>query len=190
MLRLIFLFTVLPIVELWLMIEVGSQIGVASTLGICVLTGVIGAWLARSQGAAVLQRMQSTIQQGGLPAREILDGVLILVAGVVLLTPGFVTDAIGLFLLLPPTRALVRMYLARVMKAKLASGQWTATQAGAASGLGPDGSFFHARWTSTGGARPDAERQTREAVSGQEVLEPERAPRPPHPKPPEIIDVR
>ena len=185
MFRLVFLFTVMPIVELALMIEVGSQIGLGYTLAICVLTGVVGAWLARTQGASVIRRMQATVQQGGLPAREIMDGVLILVAGVVLLTPGFVTDAIGLFLLLPPTRALVRMWLGRMVKTKLASGEWSATQAGA----GPGGSFFHAKWTSSqgSGSVPPSDAIGPE---GYDVLEPEVAPRPPRPTPPEIIDVR
>ena len=103
---LLLLFVVVPAVELWLLIEVGGQIGVGNTLLLILFTGVLGASLARSQGLAVLARVQAEMQAGRSPTAELLEGALILVAGGVLLTPGFLTDALGLLLLIPFTRRL------------------------------------------------------------------------------------
>ncbi len=111
LLRLVLLFTLLPFVELYLLMKIGSAIGAASTLLIVIVTGVFGAWLARQEGLRALQRVQGELNAGRMPADALVDGLLILVAGIVMLTPGFLTDAAGLFLLIPPTRALVRRWL-------------------------------------------------------------------------------
>ena len=111
LLRLILLFTLLPVVELYLLIRVGSFIWAGWTILVVLGTGVLGAWLARQEGLRVVQRVQADLQAGHLPADALIDGLLILIAGVVLLTPGFLTDAAGFTLLSPPGRAVVRRAL-------------------------------------------------------------------------------
>jgi len=105
------LFIVIPAVELVLLIEVGKQIGTLPTIGLIVATGFIGATLARYQGLAVLARLRSEVGAGQLPGDVLIDGVLILVAGALLVTPGVLTDAVGFLLLIPPTRAGLKRYL-------------------------------------------------------------------------------
>jgi UPF0716 protein FxsA len=102
------LFILVPLVELYLLIELGSRIGVAATIAIVVVTGLIGAWLARSQGLRALNEVRSSLAVGEMPAEAIMDGLLILVAGAVLLTPGLLTDALGFFLLIPRGRRTMR----------------------------------------------------------------------------------
>ncbi|MCP4896760.1 MAG: FxsA family protein [bacterium] len=109
--RLLLLFTVVPIVELGLLIQLGRYVGLAPTIGIVLLTGVIGASLARWQGLVTLRRVQAEMAEGRVPTGPLIDGLLILVAGAVLLTPGLITDAVGFLLLIPPTRAAVRQTL-------------------------------------------------------------------------------
>lgn len=106
---LFFLFVVVPIVEVWLLIQVGSAIGALRTLAVIILTAVAGAWLVRQQGMATLRRAQQNLANGIPPTNEILDGVMILGAGLLMLTPGFFTDTLGFLLLLPPTRAVFRV---------------------------------------------------------------------------------
>jgi len=105
------LFVVVPLVELFVIIQVGGAIGVLPTIGLLVLDSVLGSVLMRSQGRAAWQNFQAATAAGKVPAREVLDGALIIFGGALLLTPGFVTDLLGLGLLLPPTRALVRRAL-------------------------------------------------------------------------------
>ncbi|MCG6950125.1 MAG: FxsA family protein [Acidobacteria bacterium] len=107
-LRLLLLFTVVPLIELFLLVKLGTIIGIGPTVLIVICTGVLGAWLARSQGLGVLRRITEDLNQGRMPTGSLVDGLLILIAGAVLLTPGLITDALGFFLLLPPGRALVR----------------------------------------------------------------------------------
>ncbi len=103
--RILFLlFIVVPFIEIYLLIEIGSVIGAPWTILLVVLTAALGAWLVRLQGLAALGRLQASINQGGLPAGEILEGVMLLVAGALLLTPGFFTDAVGFAVLTPPLR--------------------------------------------------------------------------------------
>ncbi len=102
------LFIVLPAVELVLLIQLGRLIGTPGTLLLIVATGVAGAWLARRQGTGVLARLQQQVGAGEMPANALLDGVMILVAGALLVTPGVITDVVGFLCLLPPTRALIR----------------------------------------------------------------------------------
>ena len=117
--RLLLLFTVVPLVELFLLVEIGSLIGVAPTIAIVIVTGFIGAWLARRQGLNVLKRLNEDLAKGGLPTDALIDGLLILIAGAVLLTPGLLTDAFGFFLLVPQGRALIRSSVAKVFAKKI-----------------------------------------------------------------------
>jgi UPF0716 protein FxsA len=119
-LRLLLLFTLVPLVELYLLVRVGSAIGVAPTVGIVILTGALGAGLARWQGLAALRRLQEDLAAGRPPTDALIDGLLILVAGAVLLTPGLVTDAAGFVLLVPAGRAAVRKAVSAAVARKLA----------------------------------------------------------------------
>jgi UPF0716 protein FxsA len=107
-LRLLLLFTVVPLLELFLLVKLGTVVGVGPTIALVIFTGVLGAWLARQQGLGVLRRLRAELEAGRLPAGALIDGLLILVAGAVLLTPGLLTDALGFVLLVPPSRAVVR----------------------------------------------------------------------------------
>lgn len=101
------LFIGIPLIEIYLFIEIGGAIGVWSTIGLVVLTAFIGTALLRQQGLATLARAQSELDQQHLPVRELFDGVCLLVGGLLLLTPGFLTDALGFALLIPPLRAVL-----------------------------------------------------------------------------------
>lgn len=94
----------LPLLELYLLIRASAVIGVFSTIGLAIITALIGTVLMRHQGLSVLQRVQQSLNRGELPAQELLDGALVLVAGCFLLLPGFLTDCVGLLLLIPPLR--------------------------------------------------------------------------------------
>ena len=107
-LLLILIFIVVPIAELALLIQVGELIGVWWTIALLIADSILGSLLMRSQGRAAWRRFNVTLQAGRPPAREVLDGVLVIFGGALLLTPGFITDILGLLLLLPPTRAVVR----------------------------------------------------------------------------------
>ncbi len=108
--RLIFLFTALPLVEIYLLIKVGNAIGYLMTALVVVGTGVVGALLARKEGLSVLGRMREKLRRGQMPAEELIDGVILLISGAFLLTPGIVTDVIGLVGLIPFLRKRVREY--------------------------------------------------------------------------------
>ena len=110
---LILLFIVVPIAELAVIIQVGEQIGVWWTVAILIADSLLGATLMRSQGRAAWRRFNVTLQSGRPPAREVLDGVLVIFGGAFLLTPGFITDIFGAIFLIPPTRAIVRRLLVR-----------------------------------------------------------------------------
>jgi UPF0716 protein FxsA len=103
-LRLLLLFTTVPLVELALLLWVGARIGVLPTVALILVTGVAGASLARLQGLATWRRFQAALAAGRLPGSELLEGLIILVAGALLLTPGILTDAAGFLLLVPPAR--------------------------------------------------------------------------------------
>lgn len=102
------LFILLPLAELYVIIQVGQEIGVVPTLVLLLIAGFAGAGLARSQGRAVWRRFNEALAQGRVPAREVFDGAMIIFGGALLLSPGFLTDIVGILLLLPPTRALFR----------------------------------------------------------------------------------
>jgi UPF0716 protein FxsA len=106
--RLLLLFTIVPLVELFLLVKLGTVVGVGPTVALVIFTGILGAWLARQQGLGVLRRLSEDLAKGRLPAEALIDGLLILIAGAVLLTPGLLTDALGFLLLVPQGRAVVR----------------------------------------------------------------------------------
>jgi UPF0716 protein FxsA len=116
--RLLLLFVVLPAVELALLIEFGNRFGTLHTLALIVTTGVVGAWLARGQGLRVVRQIQSEVAKGRLPAGSLVDGMMILVAGALLVTPGILTDSFGFLCLIPAFRsAAKRVLLRRLEKA-------------------------------------------------------------------------
>jgi UPF0716 protein FxsA len=116
-LLLVLLFIAVPIAELAVIIQVGQEIGVWWTIAILVADSILGSVLMRSQGRAVWRRFNEALQAGRAPAREVADGVLVIFGGALLLTPGFITDILGLLLLVPPTRAVIRrVFLRQAMK--------------------------------------------------------------------------
>jgi UPF0716 protein FxsA len=102
------IFIIVPLVELWVIIQVGHAIGVLNTFGLLILSGLIGGWLMKREGLAVWRRAQASVDRGQVPTKELVDGVLILAGGALMVAPGFVTDVIGMLLLLPPVRTVVR----------------------------------------------------------------------------------
>ena len=102
------LLVVVPLIELYVLVQVASAIGVWNAIGLLLLISIVGAWIVKRQGMAMWRRAQLQLDAGRVPAKEVADGVLLLLAGILLLVPGFVTSAIGVLLLLPPVRALVR----------------------------------------------------------------------------------
>lgn len=98
------LFIVVPIVELYILVTVGQEIGTMNTIAVVVITGITGASFAKSQGAQIIYKIRTTMNQGEMPGRELLAGAMILAGGIMLLTPGFLTDLLGLSLLFPVTR--------------------------------------------------------------------------------------
>ena len=118
-LRLLALFTFIPLIELMLLIRLGREIGLSSTLAIVFLTGILGAYLARQEGFIVITNIKQELSQGKIPAAHLLDGVIILAGGLLLLTPGLVTDFFGFLALIPATRNLIKNYLKRKFKQKI-----------------------------------------------------------------------
>ena len=108
MAKLLLLFIVVPAVELILLIKLGGMIGILTTIAVIVVTGALGATLARWQGLGVLRKVQSELARGGLPAGPMVDGVIILIAAALLMTPGFLTDIVGFLFLVPGFRAILK----------------------------------------------------------------------------------
>lgn len=102
--RLLLLFIVLPLVETWLLIQVGSQIGALATIGLVILTAVIGSQLVRYQGLQTIREIQACQQRGEAPALPLIEGAALLITGALLVTPGFITDTLGFLMLVPPLR--------------------------------------------------------------------------------------
>jgi UPF0716 protein FxsA len=113
LLPLVLVFIVVPIVEIYVIIQVGQTIGALWTIALLVADSILGSVLMRSQGRAAWRRFNEAVAVGRVPAREVLDGVLVIFGGALLLTPGFVTDVFGLSFLLPPSRAVIRRLLVR-----------------------------------------------------------------------------
>ena len=108
---LILLFTFVPMIELYFLIRVGHSIGAMNTVIIVIVTGVLGAVFAKMEGLRVLSRMQQSIESGAMPASELFDGVLILVGGILLITPGILTDIIGFIFIMPFTRHFLKKWI-------------------------------------------------------------------------------
>ena len=122
---LLLVFVVVPLVELALLIRIGQWIGLPATLALVVLTGVLGAYLARRQGLAVIQRVRAELADGHVPAGPLVDGILILVAAAVLMTPGVLTDLFGFFCLIPGGRRLLKEHLKRRLQRAVQRGSVT-----------------------------------------------------------------
>src|SRR5690349_5246734 len=127
---LILLFIVVPIAELAVLIQIGQAIGVWWTIALLVADAVIGSMLARSQGRTTWRRFNEAIREGRVPAREVMDGALVVFGGALLLTPGFLSDVLGVFLLLPPTRAFVRALLVRRYAGRMVASMTTGPRTG------------------------------------------------------------
>ena len=112
-LKLFLLFITVPVIELWLLIDIGRTIGTFQTVALIVITGLAGAFLAKMQGLITLYKIRENLTSGVMPSSELLDGLLILLAGGLLITPGLLTDAMSFILLIPQTRIYVKKYLLR-----------------------------------------------------------------------------
>ncbi|MGF1752587.1 membrane protein FxsA [Vibrio makurazakiensis] len=119
---LLLLFIFVPIIEIGLFIQVGGFLGLWPTIALVLVTAFVGASLVRSQGIQTLMSVQGRLQQGEMPAQQILEGVMLAVAGVLLLTPGFMTDALGMLVLLPAPRAIIAKKMMEKMVVKGMSG--------------------------------------------------------------------
>ena len=130
--RLLLLFVFLPMIELYLLIMLGARIGPMPTIGLIVLTGILGATLARQQGLSTLAKIQNELKQGRAPTQELVEGAMIVVGGLVLLTPGILTDIFGFAMLVPG----IRKSLAKQFKVRFPQG-FTSTSAGSQAGPKP-----------------------------------------------------
>ena len=113
------LFLVVPLAELAVIITVGQRLGVWPTIGLLLFFSLFGAWLAKREGVGAWRRFQLALAQGRVPTVEVADGAMILLAGALLLTPGFLSDVVGILLLLPPTRAMARRLAPRLVERRL-----------------------------------------------------------------------
>lgn len=121
--RLLLVFVLLPLVELALLIQIGQTIGLAWTLALVVATGLLGATLARRQGLRAWLAIQTELREGRMPAAALVDGLLVLIGGIVLLTPGILTDLAGFALLVPATRAVLKRRLRRRFERAIQRGE-------------------------------------------------------------------
>ena len=125
--ELFLLFTIIPILELYLIIKVGGMIGAFNTVLIILTTGIIGASLAKSQGLIVLSKIQQALNEGRIPGNELLHGLMILIGGATLLTPGFITDLIGLSMLIPNIWDFYIKIAQKIIKRRVETGRWDIT---------------------------------------------------------------
>lgn len=121
LIRLILLFTIVPLLELSLLLRIGNWLGAGPTLGLVLGTGFVGAWLARREGLRAWSAVQEQLGRGQVPGRELLDAVLVLLAGVVLITPGILTDAVGFTLMTGPGRNWVARRIRKRLEASIES---------------------------------------------------------------------
>ncbi len=173
------LFVVMPIVELYVLVQVASWIGALPAVALVLVVSFAGVWLVKREGLSVARRVQGQIQRGEAPATEMVNGLLILIAGALMVFPGFVTAIAGLILLFPPTRSLVRLLVMRRLEARIAN---LTTATGPVFGSGFGGARATRRFTGSatyGGAG---------VVDVHEVdgSNPARRPPDPHPDPPEL----
>ena len=118
LLKLFLAFTMIPLVEIYLLIKLGQNFGAITSILLVMFTGILGAYLARMEGLRTLFRIQETMREGRMPGEELLDALLIAIAGLVLITPGFITDVAGFLLLFPFTRILAKKWLKERMRSK------------------------------------------------------------------------
>ncbi|MDX6217310.1 MAG: protein FxsA [Frankiales bacterium] len=119
---LLLLFVVVPIVEIYVIVQVGSAIGVLPTIVLLIADAVIGTWLVRREGRKAWRALQQAITEHRVPTREVTDGALVVVGGALMLAPGFVTDAVGLLCVLPPSRAVLRRLVSSWVARRLLGG--------------------------------------------------------------------
>ena len=121
LLKLFLSFTIIPVVEIYLLIQIGTKFGALTSIVLVIVTGFLGAYLARIQGLQTLVRIQESLREGQMPSGELLDALLIGIAGLVLLTPGFITDTVGFLLLIPNTRTAIKYWLRRQIEVRYTS---------------------------------------------------------------------
>ena len=121
LLKLFLAFTIIPVVEIYLLIQIGTIFGALTSIALVIVTGFLGAYLARIQGLQTLFRIKESLREGQMPCSELLDALLIGIAGLVLLTPGFLTDAFGFLLLIPNTRTAIKQWLHRQIEVRYTS---------------------------------------------------------------------
>ncbi len=121
LLKLFLAFTIIPVVEIYLLIQIGTIFGALTSIALVIVTGFLGAYLARIQGLQTLFRIQESLREGQMPSGELLDALLIGIAGLVLLTPGFLTDAFGFLLLIPNTRKSIKQWLHSLIEVRYTS---------------------------------------------------------------------
>ena len=119
--KLFLAFTLIPVAEIYLLIKLGGAIGALNTIVVVILTALAGAYLARLEGMRTLKQLRTNMEQGAMPAGELLDALIIFVAGIVLLTPGFLTDIAGLLILFPLTRRYIKKWLRSRIEGKMRS---------------------------------------------------------------------
>jgi len=122
--KLLILFIIIPVTELYILIEVGKKIGSLTTIGVIILTGIIGAYLVKGQGFMILRKIQNDLNEGIMPGDSLIQGAIILAGGILLLTPGFVTDIVGFIFLIPVSRNIVKKYLLKWLKGKIKEGNF------------------------------------------------------------------
>ncbi len=145
------LFLVIPVVELYVIVQVAQGIGVLETLALLIVISALGAWLVKREGFGVLARIQQRVHAGQVPTTELVDGGLIMFAGALMLTPGFVTDCVALLLLFPPTRIVVRAAALRWFQSRKRRGRTTGWRV-SGFGTGPPGG--PPPWGRAPGGRP------------------------------------
>jgi UPF0716 protein FxsA len=122
MARLFLLFLIVPIIEIYLLIKVGSLIGGVPTVALLLAISLLGAYLVRSQGFRIITQVREELARGRLPAAQLLDGALVLIGSLLLMTPGFFTDFLGIFFLVPVTRRFIKLWLGLWLQARLSKG--------------------------------------------------------------------
>jgi UPF0716 protein FxsA len=126
--KLFLIFAVIPLIELGILIKIGSHIGTLNTISLVILTAAIGAYMVRLEGIGVMSRIQQNMQDGQFPAEELINGGMVLVAGALLLTPGVFTDVIGFLMVIPVTRNVIKRVIKQYIEKKISSGDFHINQ--------------------------------------------------------------
>ncbi len=171
--RLLLLFILVPLVDAWLLFQLGGILGFASTLALVMLTGIAGAWLFRLEGTRTWSVWQASLSEGRVPEEGVLGGVMLLLGGALLVTPGVITDAVGLLLLLPPTRRLLAAALRpRLQQFVKDKAQTVVGQAVRGGGVGSQGVSTRVRVVQFGfggGRRPEPRRTGETEIVGRRI---------------------